>query len=405
MSDHKHEHLEKNQYIYMGASSLIGVCLYYANIDFFKTCASYTVEGFVNLLKLMATPIIFLSLVSVLLKAKQDSKLNKLFGTTLKYTLLTTFSASILALILYLFIQPSSLALETVALKNSAKSVSVMQHLINIIPSNIFQIFIDNNVMAIVVFSILVGYGASSLKGSEKETFSNFIQAGFSIFMTMAKLILKIMPFLLWAFMMVFLQNMDQGFESKTLMLYILTVLLANFIQAGFILPMFLRAKGIKVFETLKGMIPALITAFFSKSSTATIPTTLHCVKSNLKVDEKVANLTVPLCTTINMNGCAAFILITVLYVSEVQGVTFGTIDYISWIVLAVIAAIGNAGVPMGCFFMSSAYLSSMDVSTHLMGIILPFYLILDMVETAINVWSDSCVATIVNKHSHAKSG
>jgi Na+/H+-dicarboxylate symporter len=78
--------------------------------------------------------------------------------------------------------------------------------------------------------------------------------------------------------------------------------------------------------------------------------------------------------------------------------VVFTEVDYISWIFLAVVAAIGNAGVPMGCFFMASAYLASMGVSTYMMGIILPFYTILDMFETAINVWSDSCVTSVVDK-------
>jgi len=164
------------------------------------------------------------------------------------------------------------------------------------------------------------------------------------------------------------------------------------------ILPLFLKAKGISPIATFQGMLPALITAFFSKSSSATMPSTLYCIDERLKVNPKISAITVPLCTTINMNACAAFIYITVLFVAQSQGMTFATADYFIWIFLATLAAIGNAGVPMGCFFMASAYLASMGASTYLMGVILPFYAILDMFETAINVWSDACVTRIVDK-------
>jgi Na+/H+-dicarboxylate symporter len=98
------------------------------------------------------------------------------------------------------------------------------------------------------------------------------------------------------------------------------------------------------------------------------------------------------------MNACAGFILITVLFVSMSNGVTSSPIEMILWVVIATIAAIGNAGVPMGCYFLSTAFLAAMNVPLHILGIILPFYTLIDMLESAINVWSDSCVAAVVDK-------
>jgi Na+/H+-dicarboxylate symporter len=98
------------------------------------------------------------------------------------------------------------------------------------------------------------------------------------------------------------------------------------------------------------------------------------------------------------MNACAGFILTTVLFVSMMNGISFSLPEMIGWIFLATLAAVGNAGVPMGCYFLASAFLISLNVPLHIMGVILPFYTLLDMLETAINVWSDSCVATIVDK-------
>lgn len=86
------------------------------------------------------------------------------------------------------------------------------------------------------------------------------------------------------------------------------------------------------------------------------------------------------------------------LFVASSYGHSFGAFDYLCWILIATLAAIGNAGVPMGCFFLTSALLIGMDVPLYMMGLILPFYTILDMIETALNVWSDSCVVMVVDK-------
>jgi Na+/H+-dicarboxylate symporter len=124
----------------------------------------------------------------------------------------------------------------------------------------------------------------------------------------------------------------------------------------------------------------------------------MRCAEENVKVSRKVASFTLPLCTTINMNACAAFILTTVLFVSMSNGIVYSPLEMIVWIFIATIAAVGNAGVPMGCYFLASAFLAAMNVPLNILGIILPFYTLIDMLESAINVWSDSCVAVIVNK-------
>ena len=98
------------------------------------------------------------------------------------------------------------------------------------------------------------------------------------------------------------------------------------------------------------------------------------------------------------MNGCAAFILITLFFVCSSQGITFTFWEMIPWVFLSTFAAIGNAGVPMGCFFLTTAFLIGMGVPIKLMGMILPLYSLFDMVETALNVWSDSCITTVVDK-------
>ena len=167
---------------------------------------------------------------------------------------------------------------------------------------------------------------------------------------------------------------------------------------------LWLRWQGIKPFATMKGMLPALSLAFFSKSSVGTLPVTMDTVEKNLNVQPEISRFVLPLCTSINMNGCAAFIFATVIYLMQNHGIEVSLATMGLWVVVATVAAIGTAGVPMGCFFLSASLLASMNVPITLMGVILPFYALIDMLETALNVWSDSCVVKVVDEKAIADS-
>ena len=144
-------------------------------------------------------------------------------------------------------------------------------------------------------------------------------------------------------------------------------------------------------------MSPAIAVALFTKSSAGTLPVTLASAENNLKVNTKVSRFVLPICTTINMNGCAAFILVTSLFVMQNAGIELTTGTMITWLFVAVLAAVGNAGVPMGCYFLTLSLMSSLGVPLGIMGIILPIFTIIDMIETAENVWSDSVVCAMTD--------
>jgi Na+/H+-dicarboxylate symporter len=152
-------------------------------------------------------------------------------------------------------------------------------------------------------------------------------------------------------------------------------------------------------------MTPAVLMALFTKSSAATLPVTMQSAEERLGVRKDIARFVLPICTTINMNGCAAFILVTSLFVMQNGGLVpeTGGIGallpfFALWILLSVISAVGNAGVPMGCYFLTLSLMTGVGAPVAIMGIILPIYTIIDMVETAENVWSDSCVCAMTNK-------
>jgi Na+/H+-dicarboxylate symporter len=184
---------------------------------------------------------------------------------------------------------------------------------------------------------------------------------------------------------------------------YLLIIVLANLIQGFIILPAWLRLNGVKPFRAMRAMLPALSVAFFSKSSVGTLPVTMNTIENNLQVKPEISRFVLPLCTSINMNGCAAFIFATVIYLMQNHGMPISYATMGLWIVVSTIAAIGNAGIPMGCFFLSVSLLAGMNVPITLMGVILPFYGLIDMLETALNVWSDACVTKVVNDKAVAE--
>lgn len=145
-------------------------------------------------------------------------------------------------------------------------------------------------------------------------------------------------------------------------------------------------------------MTPAVMMALFTKSSAATLPVTMDNSEKRVGVKPKIARFVLPICTTVNMNGCAAFIFVTSLFVMQNNGMPITWATMLTWFFISVLSAVGNAGVPMGCYFLTLSLMSGIGANVGIMGIILPIYTIIDMIETAENVWSDSCVCAITDK-------
>lgn len=180
---------------------------------------------------------------------------------------------------------------------------------------------------------------------------------------------------------------------------YVAVILGSNCVQFFIVLPLFLLSRRLNPLDVLRKMSPAVLMALFTKSSAATLPVTMRSAEENMRVKPEVSRFVLPICTTINMNGCAAFILVTSLYVLQNGGFELSLSAMITWLLVAVISAIGNAGVPMGCYFLTLSLMAGTPgAPVGIMGIILPIFAIIDMVETAENVWSDSCVCAMVDK-------
>lgn len=386
---------------------LFGVFSGLSNVGLLENLGLMISDVFIKMFKCISMPIIALSIIVTLSSYSSGGGMHKLWQRAICYTISTTIVAATVTCGLYLLIRPENVTMlmESTSIP-TANQVSYFSHLTNLIPSNIFSPFLEHQVMGVLLVGIVVGIAIRYIKDEEpRKSMENFFKGAHGVFLVITSWVVKIIPIGLYGFITTTVLQLKQGMELKGIGKYLLIVMAANIIQGFVVLPIWLKINNIKPFTSMRAMLPALSLAFFSKSSAGTLPVTIETIEKNLNVSPKVSRFILPLCTTINMNGCAAFIFATVIYLMQNYGVAITPGTMFVWIFISTIAAIGNAGVPMGCFFLSASLLAGMNVPITLLGVILPFYSIIDMVETALNVWSDSCVAKVVDKKATELAG
>lgn len=385
---------------------LLGVLSGYSDIALLKTFGLFMADVFIKIFKCISLPIIALSIIVTLSNYRADGVMRKIWRRAMCYTFGTTLIAAAISCLLYLLIHPGMVGvIKHGTIAPETNQLGYFQHIANLIPSTILSPFLEHQVMGVLLIGIVVGVAIRFIPEPEaRHTITQFFRGAHGLFMVITNWVITIIPLGLYGFITTTVVQLRDGMAIKGIGEYLLIIVLANLIQGFVILPLWLKSQGIRPFAAFKGMLPALSVAFFSKSSVGTLPVTIETAEKNLHVKPEVSRFVLPLCTSLNMNGCAAFIFATVIYLMQNHGIEISLAMMGLWIVIATIAAIGNAGVPMGCFFLSASLLASMNVPITLMGIILPFYSLIDMLETALNVWSDSCVAKVVDEKANQDS-
>lgn len=391
----------KQLYFWIAALIIGGILGMLGNGTINEMC-DFVATIFTRLFQFIAVPTIALAVITTLASLGAEKNTGKIFVRTITYTLLTTFAASFVALALYIIIAPGNLPSDLIGAAAGATkkyaSLSYYNHFLNVVPNNMVRPFLEGNVLSVLSIAGAVGMGiACAPKNENREVVLKFIYGLQEVLFTMIRGLMKVLPIGIVAFAAQLSAQIEAGVIVGALGKYMAVVMGGNFIQMFIVLPLFLLARGLNPIDVFRKMSPALAVALFTKSSAATLPVTLASAEMNLKARKEVTRFVLPICTTINMNGCAAFILVTSLFVLQNGGVelTMGTM--LTWVCISVFAAVGNAGVPMGCYFLTLSLVSSMGAPVGVMGIILPIYAVIDMIETAENVWSDSTVCAMTN--------
>ena len=387
------------------AALILGGALGMLNNNAVNEFFNFIASAYTRLFKFVAVPTIALAVTTTLamLGAKRDT--GKIFLHTIVYTLLTTLAAAVIGAVLYVVVAPGNLPLELVKQGQSAAAeqnlapMTVYSHILKVIPDNVVTPFFSGNVLSILIVAAAIGLALAAGRNSENvQVLVKAVNGLQEVFFAIIKALIWALPLGIVAFAGQLAAQMSADNSVGELGKYVAVVLGGNILQFFVVLPLFLLIRKINPFKVFKAMLPAVLMALFTKSSAATLPVTVASAENNLSAKPEVARFILPLCCTINMNGCAAFILVTSLFVMQNGGVALTLSTIAVWVLIAVISAVGNAGVPMGCYFLTLSLMAGINMPIGVLGVILPVYAVIDMIETAVNVWSDSCVCAMVDK-------
>ncbi|MEL7499251.1 MAG: cation:dicarboxylase symporter family transporter [Planctomycetota bacterium] len=370
-------------------------------------------ELFVRLIKMLIIPLIATTLVAGVTAMGDPKKLGSLGIKTIALYLATTFFAVSLGLIVGTVIQPgvgidfenagdSSVASVEGKITLAKESGTVVDRLLEIVPTNPVQAMATNDVLATIFFSIMIGIGIL-VAGKTGEPIKKFFDSAAEVVMKVTILVMELAPFGVLALMAWVMAT--RGVEILNNLLWLtLALYLACFLQivlvyGGLIIGAVLRLPLIQFF---KGVADAQGVAFSTASSSATLPMTISCAEANLGVDKSVAGSVLPLGATINMDGTAIYLGLIALFAAQALGIGMTMEQYVMVALTATLVSVGAAGIPSAGLLLAATVLAVIGVDSKqavlIIAFIFPFDRLLDMMRTVTNVTGDIAVACTVAK-------
>ena len=373
---------------------------------------------FINLLKLIAVPIVFVSLIKGISSLNDIAKLSKIGFRSILLYLSSTFLAVTIGLILVNVINPGetlsnslsadffqsqssqSIVLEKSKIAEEVKNQSPLQFLVDIVPSNIFLSATDNSKMLqVIFFSILFGISLVVLPKDKVTYVKGFFDGLNEVVLKMVEFIMDYSPYGVFALIAGLI--VEFGASSSLfvgLTYYSLTVILGLLIMIFFVYPMFLKIfTKTDIVGFFKGILPAQMLAFSTSSSAATLPVTIDCCEKNLGVKKEVSSFVLPLGATINMDGTSMYQAIAAVFIAQVLGMDLDISQQLTIVLTATLASIGSAAVPGAGMVMLVIVLSSIGIGADKIALIFAVDRLLDMIRTVVNVTGDSAIAKIID--------
>lgn len=358
-------------------------------------------EIFLRALKMIIIPLVLSSIISGVTNIGSAESLGRLGAKTIVYYLSTSLIAILTGLALVNIFKPGVGAKLNLSQDVDLDADSIGTILIKIIPENIFNSFSDNSQMlSVILFALLFGFFIIRTPGRSGELLNDFFNAVFQVMMKLTFFIIKFTPIGIFGLVATKVAEQDNLVAlMQSMGLYMLVVIMALAIHAAFTLPLLLKIVGkINPWKHLNAMRTPLVTAFSTSSSSATLPLTMHAVENNAGVSNKISSFTLPLGATINMDGTALYECVAVMFIAQAYGIELGFVKQMIVVATALLASIGAAGIPMAGLVMMTIVLTAVGLPLEGVGLILAVDRILDMFRTSVNVWSDSCGATIIAK-------
>ena len=373
---------------------------------------------FLNALKMIIVPLITSSIIVGVAGIGASGNLGALGGKTLLFYASTTLAAILLGLVIINVVGPGYVngepAQEMLALDNPADDVAlriegsglsdVAQVFLRMVPPNIIKAASEGQMLGLIFFAILFGYFTTRLSHEFAEPLFKFWNGTFHVMMKMTEWIMKFAP--IGVFGLVAEVVAEAGFEAaRPLAVFSLSVCAALLLHSVITLPLLLRfVGGVRPYAAMRAMSPALLTAFSTASSSATVPVTMDRIESNVGVSNGVSSFVIPLGATVNMNGTALYECMAAMFLAQAYGIELGFGTQFSIVAIALMTSIGVAGVPSASLVAIAIILHAVGLPVEAIGVLLVFDRVLDMFRTSVNVWGDACCATIVARLQGEKS-
>ena len=370
---------------------------------------------FINLLKLIAIPLILASLIKGVSDLQDISKLSQMGGRTILTYVTTTLIAVTIGLILVNSIQPGkSISVDTrqelveayatdADQKREAaakqREAGPLQALVDIVPSNIFAAATSNrNMLQIIFFALFFGIGMILLPEETAQPVKAFFDSFNAIILKLIDMIMMVAPYGVFALLAALVVEAPSFELFQALALYAVTLLL------GLAVMILVYALIVKVFTGknpaffFKGIAPAQLLAFSTSSSAATLPVTMECVEENLGVDKEVTSFVLPIGATINMDGTSVYQGVAAVFIAQAFGLDLSLSAQLGIIFTATLASIGTAAVPSAGIVMLVIVLAQAGIPEAGLALIFAIDRPLDMCRTIVNVTGDAAVSMLVGK-------
>lgn len=366
-------------------------------------------QGFISLMKMLVVPLVFFSIICGAAAIGDTKTLGSVGVRTIIFYLFTTMMAVAIALCMARLINPG-IGLDMSAVENVSTTVSssstktdmsIVDTILNIIPTNPVAALANGEMLQIIVFALMVGVILAKLK-EKAQLVMNFCTQCNDIMMEMTMMIMKVAP--IGVFCLIGRTFSELGFSAMVPMFkYMITVVAGLGVQCFVVYMILLKVfTGLNPFKFAKKFFPVQAFAFSTATSNATIPLNIDTLADKIGVSRKISSFTIPLGATINMDGTSIMQGVAVVFVAQAFGIHLSPADYMTVIVTATLASIGTAGVPSVGLITLAMVFDSVGLPVSGIGLIMGIDRILDMLRTAVNITGDAVCTTIVAKQNNA---
>ena len=385
-----------------------------AGIGTLTTGAIFAFVGdlFLRFLQMIVVPLVATSIITSVARLGRDHAFARLGWKTVAFFASTTLLASVVGLLIFNLVQPGNVAPEvSAALRASVpenvsevreeltgKSTGDLADVIRrAVPVNIVAAASDNREMlAVIFFALLFGFFSGRLPDGRREAFQGFWENANEVMLAITHAIMRVAPFGIFALIAQTVQQTGSAALGPLALFFACVVgglLFHLFVTLAIIMRIF---GGFRPWAHYRAMAPALLTAFSTASSSATLPVTLECLEQNARVSPRIAGFVAPLGATVNMDGTALYECAVVLFIAQLYGVSLDFSQQMLVVVLALLTSVGVAGIPAASLVAIVIILQALGLPLEAIAVVMATDRLLDMMRTAVNVFGDSCAAAVI---------